>query len=282
MGVFTIEIPMSPSKFMEKPRPASIVMPLLSQRDEWLEQSLLSALGQTIECEVLVITSPKTPNNNLDVLERIGAVNSNMQIHCRDQHQNFAGAINLGIQLASSERIGLLFCDDWLRENAVERCLPNATDIVSTGSTIFDADGKRVIIELKPTGEGFLARPTLERKAAYLKHFYLFRRDKLREVGGVDEEIGLTGADDFDMIWTLLEQGATVSVVEESLHCYRDHSDIRLTLRSRNDQIRDITKIFRKHGVPESEISRLIALHADWFGSLIQDVLRTRTNPAPD
>ena len=131
------------------------------------------------------------------------------------------------------------------------------------------------------TETGFNARRTLERKAAYLSHFYLFRRAALLDIGGVDETIGLSGADDFDMIWTLLEQDASVSIVEESLYCFRDHSETRLTLRSREEQTRDITLIMKKHGVPESEIDQLVALHAKWFGVPIQEVLRAREAPLP-
>lgn len=253
-------------------------MPLLSQRDEWLEKALDSALGQSVECEVLVVTSHKTPRNNLDILDRYSATHGNLRVLGREERQNFAGAINSGIRAARSPRVGLLFCDDWLDRSAIERCLAFDSDIVSTGANIYTADGKSVFKKRVVTEAGYQSRPTLERKAAYLSHFYLFRREKLLEIGGVDEDIGLTGADDFDMIWTLLENGASVSIVEDSMYQFRDHADYRLTLRSREEQVRDITRIFRKHGVPESEIDRLLALHSDWFGVQIQTVLEQRAS----
>jgi hypothetical protein len=59
---------------------------------------------------------------------------------------------------------------------------------------------------------------TLERKAACLSHFFLFRRAKVEEVGGLDETLGdAPGIDDYDFIWTLLEHGASVSIVPEKV-----------------------------------------------------------------
>ena len=40
---------------------ASIIVPLLTQRDAWLRQCVLSALRQTVSSEVIVVTSPRTP-----------------------------------------------------------------------------------------------------------------------------------------------------------------------------------------------------------------------------
>ena len=66
----------------------------------------------------------------------------------------------------------------------------------------------------------------------------LSEKRALLNVGGVDEHVGLTGCDDYDLIWTMLERGATVHVLERPLYNYRDHGEERLTLRSREAQIR--------------------------------------------
>ena len=119
----------------------------------------------------------------------------------------------------------------------------------------------------------FMQLPTLEAKASYLEHFFLFNRSKLLEVGGVDESVGLTRADDYDLIWTMLEHGASVSIVGKSLYKYRDHEGERLTLRSKDDQVRDLKKILDKHGVPDCEKNRLIEAHSKWYGEPIYRVL---------
>ena len=71
-------------------------------------------------------------------------------------------------------------------------------------------------------------------------------------MGGVDATIGQTGPDDYDLLWTLLEYGASVSIVEESLYCYRDHAQAwRLSLKPAGEQTENLKKILSKHQYPE-------------------------------
>lgn len=245
---------------------ASIVVPLLFQRDEWLRQCIMSALLQTVLCEVIVVVSPRTTPSNLRLLDELKQRYRNLEVLAEPPNRGFAGALNLGIKRAWAERVGFLLSDDWLAETAVEECLQFSTDIVSTGITVYAADGKTKIIERLLIMSEYNAIPTLEGKATYLKHFFMFRKEKLLEVGGVDESIGLTGPDDYDLIWTLLEHGAIVSVVEKSLYNYRDHLEERLTLRNKADQARDLEKILDKHGVDDHEKKVVMEKHSIWYG----------------
>jgi len=128
--------------------------------------------------------------------------------------------------------------------------------------------------------EGFLRRPTLERRAAYLQHFFLFSRAALAAVGGLDETLGdAPGIDDYDLVWTLLERGATVGIVGRSLYNYRDHAGERLTLRDPAQLVRTLERILDKHGVGGDERQRLIAQHARWFGQPIHAVRGPEPGP---
>jgi GTPase SAR1 family protein len=87
------------------------------------------------------------------------------------------------------------------------------------------------------------------------------------EVGGLDESLGdFPGIDDFDLIWTLLERGASVAIVEASLYNYRDHHRERLTLRDADQAVRTMGRILDKHGLAGDEKQRVLALHAPWYG----------------
>ena len=108
--------------------------------------------------------------------------------------------------------------------------------------------------------------PTLQEQASYVGHFILFQRASVLAVGGVDPEIGLTGADDYDLIWTMLEQGASVRLIPEALYHYRDHDGERLTMRTQQDQLLDLRKILAKHKVSPEETERLVAGKARWYG----------------
>jgi hypothetical protein len=235
---------------------ATIIVPLRSQRDDFLAACLDSAVRQTSRCQILVVTSEATPRSNLDVVSRFRDKSANVTALPR-QRPSFAAAINTGIEAAQAPRVGLLLSDDWLNERAVERCLAADADIVSASMAIYDATGSKRLDLREPRSQAAYDRlESLHDRACYLGHFLLFRRDRLLSVGGVDETIGNVGPDDFDLIWSLLEVGASAAVVEEELYCYRDHPGERLTLRPKADQMSDIGKIFDKHRVFGEEDDR--------------------------
>lgn len=252
---------------------ATIVVPVLKQKDEWLRQALVSAIKQTVPTEVIVVVSEDTPReNHRTIIDLIGRYN-NLFV-CFDEG-SFASAINIGFQKAKTDRVGILLSDDWLEEDAIEKCLPRKVDIVSTGMNFTKASGisrrKRLVHE-----STYDKLATLWEKASYLKHFFLFQREKVLLIGGVDNKIGLTGPDDFDMIWTLLENGATVSLVSEPLYNYRDHLECRLSLRSKEDQIIDLKKILVKHKVSEEEQEVVLAKKSRWLGVTVEEGERQR------
>ncbi len=252
---------------------ASIIIPLLNQPDEWLEQCVESATAQTVHCEVIVVVSSRTESSNIDTLKRM---NAESLLIVPEDREGFPAALNTGIHKASTERVGFLLSDDWLEPDAVEECLHYSTDIVSTDKSQYDATGTQRLKTWRTpsTMTRFQRLRTLEEKAAYLTHFFICQRETLLAVGGVDETIGLTGPDDYDLIWTMLEQGATVAIVEKSLYNKRDHFGSRLTLRSPNEQVEDLKKILDKHGVFGNERERLIRAKSKWFGMPVRMAAR--------
>jgi glycosyltransferase involved in cell wall biosynthesis len=259
--------------------PASIVIPLLDQVDEWLEQCVRSALRQTMRCEVLVVLSPKTRTSNLRLLDHLKLEFDNLRILPRDI-MGFPGALNAGFKAASASRIGLLLSDDWLEERAIEAALQFDTDIVSSGNRVWDAAGRTILAEVSsaPRMAEFLRRGTMERKARYLQHFFLFRKTKLMEIGGADESLGdFPGIDDFDMIWVLLERGATVAIVEEQLYNYRDHDGQRLSLKPPQEATAVLERILDKHGVIDPERAIVIEEHSRWYGRRLDAVIHKKS-----
>lgn len=265
--------------------PASIVVPLLREPLEWLDQCVRSALAQSVAADVLVVVSPLTPDELVVALRRWSADSPRLAVLV-EEGTGFASALNTGIRASRTQRVGFLLADDWLESGAVEACLAHDADIVSTGLRVWADGGRREFASLRrrPTQAGYDARATMELKAAYLEHFFLFRREALMAIGGVDETIGSTGADDFDLIWTLLEHGASVAVVSDLLYNYRDHYGERLTLRPPDLQRRDLARILDKHGVREPVRERMLREHAVWFGApvhVVEERLRAARERVP-
>lgn len=246
---------------------ATVVVPVLNQRRSWLRQCIVSACTQTALVETIVVTSPRTRASTIRDLRELSRRYWSVRV-LPEEGKGFAAALNTGIRAATSERVGFLLSDDWLDPRAVEQCLGHDADIVSTGLRGLAEDGVQILEQVSrtPSLQEFRRLPSLERKASYLQHFLLFKKWVLREVGGVDEQVGLTGPDDFDMIWTLLERGASVSIVAAQLYNYRDHSGERLTLRSVEAQVGDLRKILDKHRVHGEERAKIIAWHSAAYG----------------
>lgn len=247
---------------------ATILIPVLRQQDAWLEEAVRSALGQTVPCEVLVVTAPSTPASNLAVVERLGA-EAPERLVLRTAAAGFPVALNVGFRAARTSRVGLLLSDDWLEPTAVEACLPVPADIVSTWHRKYAADGVTEFenLQRRLTMRQFEERPTLEAKARYLTHFFLLSRAKVLEVGGADETLGDSpGIDDYDLIWVMLEHGATVGIVERFCYHYRDHAGERLTTRRKEELLVTAAKTLDKHGLAGEERERVLTSRARWFG----------------
>lgn len=254
---------------------ATLVIPLLRQKPEWLEQSVVSALRQTVPCDVVVVCSHRTPPNNLEVLARLREDYQRLAVLDTPPDCGYGCAFNAGIEHACTERLGFLLADDWLEPDAVECCLMLDADIVSTQTTTVTADGETRLEIGAISNEGLQSRRSPQEKADYLGHFLLFKRQLLLDAGGVDTGVGSTGPDDYDLLWTLLERGATAMVVEKPLYNYRDHAEEwRLSLRPDQEQYEDLERIFDKHGLAPDQRPDLRRKHGRWFGKTIEQVRR--------
>jgi len=253
---------------------ASIVIPVLRQSDAWLERSVRSGLDQTAPSEVVVVTAPATPPRTRAVLARLAA-EVGPRLVVLEAPPGFARALNRGFRAARATRLGLLLSDDWLEPGAVEACLGRDADIVTTWKRSYAADGVTELPRLRrqPTRARLSALPTLEAKADYLTHFFLFRRARLLEIGGVDESLGDSpGIDDYDLIWVLLERGATVEIVERFCYNRRDHHGERLTIRPTAEMLATLGRILDKHGVSGAARDELLRAKARWFGRPAHEV----------
>jgi glycosyltransferase involved in cell wall biosynthesis len=252
---------------------ASIVIPVLRQRDAWLGRAVQSALAQTVATEVVVITSPHTPASNLAVLEAVGARHradgrAGRLVVAPRTRSGFPNAVNTGIGLATADRVGLLLSDDWLDADAIDETAAVDADIVSTGARRYDAAGVEIPrMRRALSAEQYAQRTTLEQRASYLTHFLLLRKPAVVAAGGLDETLGdAPGIDDYDLLWTLLERGASVGLTRRPVYNFTIHDGERLTMRSREGQLRTLERIFDKHGFHGEARARRLEEHARWFG----------------
>src|SRR5205085_11207012 len=125
-------------------------------------------------------------------------------------------------------------------------------DFFHSARRFVDEQGRLLGIHAAPrtiTAEDFVERGPVKRVQC-------FRVAKALEIGGMDEELGLHGADDYDFPWRMLEAGAVFEALDECLYTIRDHrEEPRLTTHVPLDaQVRELETILRKHEVSEERI----------------------------
>jgi glycosyltransferase involved in cell wall biosynthesis len=252
-------------------------MALRVQKDEWLEQSVSSALDQTVPAELIVVTAAETPSSNIEILRKAARRWPRRMRVVRRPRPGFAVALNTGFARADADRVGILHSDDWLDPRTIEGSLSVDADIVSGGKRVFaerSNGDQELTFEWVGSRRTFEGLSTLEEKARYVTHFLLMRRELVRSVGGVDESLGdLSGVDDFDMIWSMLEAGGSVGFTRKPYYRVRDHPGERLTLRSAAEQLTSLSRILDKHHVPAESRAALVASHSRWYGRTLSDVL---------
>jgi hypothetical protein len=93
-----------------------------------------------------------------------------------------------------------------------------------------------------------------------VKHLLCWKIESALRTGGMDESLGLHGADDYDFPWCMAEAGYSFKAIPECLYYYRDHREhYRLTTHvPLSTQINELKKIWKKHGLTEEEIDEQI------------------------
>ena len=120
------------------------------------------------------------------------------------------------------------------------------------------------------TQSGYETLATLEARADYLTHFLLLRRTAIARAGWVDETIGDSpGVDDFHLLWSMLETGATVALPGRSVYRYRDHDGERLTLRDAEASVATLRHIYEKHGITGADRDARVDPRRRWLGRTI-------------
>lgn len=180
----------------------------------------------------------------------------------RQPSRGFTKALNEGMRAARTPYVCHLLSDDLLADNAIEVLeqyilrFPEV-DFFHSSRQIIGASGEP-ISGIYPASASF----TLEdfKRRGPVKHLHCWKVASALAIGGMDENRGPHGADDYDFPWSMAESGCRFQAVEECLYYYRDHREgYRLTTHvPLDEQIAELRAIWRKHGVTAEEMERML------------------------
>jgi glycosyltransferase involved in cell wall biosynthesis len=232
----------------------TVLIPVRNPHVGYLKEALQSLVAQSNEnWEAIVIAD--SDDASLDALE-LGDPRFRRILN---EGERLSGALNSGMRAARASFATILLGDDRLEPSAVE-VLADALaahptiDFFHSSVRCIDGDGG-------PVGKVYRSQPARTQKDFLnhvVKHLMCWRIAKSVEIGGIDANLGLHGADDFDFPWSMWEAGATFRNLPETLYVYRIHTNhFRLTTHiPRSVQVAELEKIFRKHRLPEEVIRR--------------------------
>lgn len=250
-------------KMSQNRSPVTILMPCKDSKVSFFKKALDSVLKQSSPCwNLVVIDDHSTSVETVKSLKDLNKSNDN-RISVIENKSNFiTGALNTGMRYAKSPYVCSLHSDDLLDVKAIEilnRYIKDYPDVdyFHSSRIYIDENGDQI-------------GPVLEAKRIFnisdfinygpVKHLHCWKVESALKIGGMDESLGLHGADDYDFPWCMAEDGYSFKAIPECLYYYRDHREhYRLTTHvPLNTQIKESKKIWKKHGLTDKEIEKQV------------------------
>jgi len=236
----------------------TVLLPIKDPHPQFFREAIKSIIDQTSDVWKLIIIGE---NGELLVLQELLGVHRahpNISV-IRNESHLLSGALNTGMRAAKTDFVCILLGDDLLARNAVEILAQNIrrypdVDFFHSSRSVINEDSK-VISKVYVSKANFSISDFI--KGSPVKHLLCWRREKGLAIGGVDENLGVHGADDYDFPWSMAEAGCSFKAIPECLYYYRDHREHeRLTTHIPLDvQVQELKRIFEKHGMTPREIN---------------------------
>lgn len=172
--------------------------------------------------------------------------------------RGIATALNLGMRNARTQFVAPIHDDDRLHPDACQTLLTAMrerpeVDYFHSARRFIDESGQ-VISAIYPASSEVRLQDFIHR--CPVKALHAWRVQLALSMGGIDEEVGTHGGDDYDFPWRMAENGARFGAIQSCLYEIRDH---RTSERLTTDvplqaQLASLRRILSKHGVPDPVI----------------------------
>ena len=235
--------------------PITILVPCKDQKPAFFWDALQSIVNQTSpDWRALVLFEETTPEVLRDQVRSLGDERLRF---LSEASGNLAASLNVGLREADTTFVCILLSDDRLTPEAVGtmqayRRRHPSTDFFHSARRLIGSDGTAVTEILPSRAE---VRIEHFARGSPVKHLMCWRRRLSLEIGGLDEDLGVHGCDDYDFPWSMAEAGCRFQAVRECLYEYRRHTEFeRLTTSvPLHLQIDTLRRMFAKHRVPEPD-----------------------------
>ncbi len=202
--------------FTHKPL-ISIIMPVYNVDPKWLDLAIRSIEAQWYENWELCIADDKSTNpKTINYLKNIK--NSKIKITFLETNLNISGASNAALDLTVGEYIALMDNDDEITPDALYEVVKvineTGAEFIYSDEDKLEMDGTFSEPHFKPD-----FAPDMFLSQNYISHLGVIKKTLIDQVGGW--ELGLEGAQDFDLYLKVLEHTDKVTHIAKVLYHWR-------------------------------------------------------------
>jgi glycosyltransferase involved in cell wall biosynthesis len=248
----------------------TVLMPCKDVKASFFRQALSSVFSQSDSLWNLIVVYDLSDNlETTEVLKELRNSKDKRISVIKNKSRLLTGALNTGMRYAKTPFVCSLLCDDLLDEKTIEvlnRYIDEYPDVdYFHSSRMYIDENGNPISGIKRAIESF----NLSDFKSYgpVKHLHCWKVKSALAIGGMDESLGLHGADDYDFPWCMAEAGYSFKAIPECLYYYRDHREhYRLTTHvPLNTQINELKKIWKKHGLTEEEMEEQVKIRTSRY-----------------
>jgi GT2 family glycosyltransferase len=199
--------------------------------EKWIARAIQSVLDQEYPTLELIVVDDGSTDGSLEVIRSFREL-----VHWQTgSNRGAPHARNLGLSLSTSEYVLFLDADDYIEGPLIptlaEAALVNRAD-VTIGRSIRESETGQRYNEVVYSREATRSELILGWWGARIVQTggLLWRAEYLRSIGGWDERLGASGADDQELALRAFLLGARPAVADVGHVVYVDHSsDVRLS-----------------------------------------------------
>lgn len=242
----------------------TILLPCKDQKREFLEDAIDSVVAQTCsDWNMLVVMEADTPEDIKNIVLSYNDDRIKLVISDARPGTGVAGALNAGVRKTHTAFACVLLSHDRLDKEAIavlKRSIKENPDVdfFHSSRAYMNAAGE-VQHPTMNSIESF-SENHFKTIGSPVKHLLCWNVAAGRASGGMDDELGLVGSDDYDFPWTMYEAGCEFKAIKECLYYYRVHHDFYrgTTNLPIEKHIEILRKMFKKHGVSDIETESFI------------------------
>ncbi|MBM6840539.1 glycosyltransferase [[Clostridium] spiroforme] len=198
----------------------SILIPTYNIGAKFLSQCLDSVLNQSYQnFEICIADDCSTNQETLSTLKYYQNRDKRIKIVFRKENGHISNATNSALEIANGEYVGLLDNDDLLAPNALYEVVKALNDdytidMIYSDEDKLDLNGHRCEPHFKPDFS-----PDTLLSLNYICHFTVIKKELMEKVGGF--EVGLEGAQDYDLFLKVTEQTKNIKHIPKILYHWR-------------------------------------------------------------